>query len=110
VKQTTSPEQSRPFGLEIGFAHAVGPALGAVLRPLLAQVAARRAVRRMCLTRHCVAGAQAQRVGGKVADGRQLHAGNKARSSRYGLKGISPEIHGIGVERAQAQWPKSSVG
>jgi hypothetical protein len=86
-----------PFRLEIGFAHAVGPALYLVLGALLAQVAPRLAAHGSGgITRQGAAATQAQRIVGKLAGGRQLHAGNNARSARYGLERIGPENHDNG--------------
>lgn len=95
--------------LEVGLSHAIGAALHLVLGALLAQMAPRLAAGGG-FSRQRLAAAQAQRVGGKAAGGRQLHAGNSARSARYGLEGIGPENHGNEELNAPRHFGPVSVG
>ena len=96
--------------LKISLAHAVGPALGAVLRPVLNEAITRPA--------HLIHGRSwqpepaSEQVGMHqpgAAHGRQLYAGNNARSARCGLNGICQEIHGSRVAtRPGTKAPKAS--
>ena len=83
------------FRLKIGLAHAIGAALGAVLRLLLYQVPARLAAEHGGIRSWQGPARQGFEQGnGHAASFGQPHTGNKASSARYGLEGIGPENHG----------------
>ena len=81
--------------LEVGFAHAVGAALRAVLGLLPRQVAAPLAELGNLSGRWQRAPGCIEQRNRDTARLGQLHAGNSARSARYGLEGIGPENHGM---------------
>ena len=84
--------------LEVGLAHAVGAALRPVLGLLLLRQVATRlfAPGGIRAGQQCAATAGSEQGNGNAARRGQLHAGSTARSTRYGLKRISPENHGMG--------------